>query len=138
MKLVTIATALVAALSLFGCATENDGEGGASLAGLRPAKPSADDPKSVGPALNPAIEAILNGAINQIPRGGNWVADPEISAETITKPFAMKDVCDSCDLIVVLRDARNPGELNVLDEYGHFSCRIWLDDNNQVERSDCK
>ncbi len=137
MKLATTTTALIAALSLFGCATDNDGEGGGHLAGLRPAKPSADDPKSFGPAPSPAIEKILNGDMGFDIRGGGFVADPEISAETIKSPFPIKGVCETCDLVVLV-DRRNPSELNVLDEYGRFFCRLWVSEDGHVESTDCR
>lgn len=137
MKLVATTTALVAALSLFGCATDNDGEGGAHLAGLRPAKPSLDDPKSIGPALNPAIEHLLNGGLVRDLRGGNFVADPEISAETIKPPFPIRGVCNVCE-VVVLHDRRVPGELNVLDEYGQYFCRFRVLDDGRVVDEGCR
>lgn len=137
MKLVTTTTALVAALSMFGCATDNDGEGGGHLAGLRPAKPSIDDPKSVGPTPSPAIEKILNGDMGFDVRGGDFLADPEISAETIKSPFPIKGICETCDL-VVLKDRRVPGELNVLDQYGRFFCTLWVGDDGHVNSTNCR
>jgi hypothetical protein len=102
MKLVTTATALVAALSLFGCATENDGEGGGFTAGLRPAKPSLEDITSSPAQPSGAIEQLLNGTVRN-PRGGDFLADPEISSETLKPPFPIRGVCEICD-VVVLRD----------------------------------
>lgn len=122
MKLVATTTALIAALSLFGCATENDGEGGGHLAGLRPAKPSIEDSTFFAPTLSPAIEKLLNGVITT-PRGVDFVSDPEISAETIKPPFSITGICKVCS-IVVLEDRRFPGELHVIDEDGNYFCRF--------------
>jgi hypothetical protein len=135
MKLVTTATALVAALSLFGCATENDGEGGGFTAGLRPAKPSLEDITSSPAQPSGAIEQLLNGTVRN-PRGSDFLADPEISSETLKPPFPIRGVCEICD-VVVLRDTRKPGEFTVVDDDGGYFCRYWVD-NGQITDNGCR
>jgi len=132
-------TALLVALSLVGCATDNDGEGGGYLAGLRPAKPSLDDQKSPVIGLNPAIEHVLTGGLAMKIHGGTSRTRDggEISAETIQTPFPIDGLCHSCE-VVVLRDARNPGELNVIDDFGRFFCRIWITESGTIESTDCR
>lgn len=138
MKLIVTATALVAALSLVGCATDNDGEGGAVQFGLRPAKPSLDDQKPPIANLNPAIAKVLNGGLTMNLHGTDLnTPEDEVMAETIKSPFPIAGLCHSCD-IVVLTDRRVPGELNVLDGYGQFFCRIWVNADGQFESTDCR
>ena len=51
MKLATGALAALSVSMVVGCATDNDGEGGGHLLGLRPAKPSLDDTKPPVPGV---------------------------------------------------------------------------------------
>ncbi len=137
MKLLATTTALVAALSLVGCATDNDGEGGGYLTGLRPAKPSLDDQKAPVGTLNPVIAHVLDGGlVMDIDRGKGLSTDDQVSAETITTPFPIAGLCHACE-VVVLRDRSVPNELNLLDQYDQFFCHIWVDDAGRFSSTDC-
>jgi hypothetical protein len=139
VKLVTALVATLAFVGFAGCADDNDGEGGAYVDGLRPAKPSLDDQKAPTPQLNPAIEHILNGGVGVIRGGMQRTPDGgEISAEEIKTPFPIDGLCHSCD-VIALRDMRKPSELNITDHFGHFFCRIWVDpETTQIESTDCR
>lgn len=139
MKLAT--AALAVSLSLFGCASDNDGEGGGYLDGLRPAKPSIDDTKPVAPGINPAVAFVLNGGLTHPIKEGAVITTPdggEVSAERINVPFPVEGLCIACE-VVVLRDARDPNELNLIDDHGHFFCRLWVDSTTgQLMSTDCR
>lgn len=134
MKL--IAAALF--VSLIGCAGDNDGEGGAYLFGMRPAKPSLDDPKPPRIDINPAIQFLLTRG-GPIPLGESFPTPDggEVSAELITPPFPIEGLCPGCDA-VVLTDARDPGELNLVEPDGQFLCRIWIAEDGHIEMTDCR
>ena len=139
MKLVT--AALAVSLALVGCASDNDGEGGGFVAGLRPAKPSLDDSKGPTVGINPAIQFILNGGLAMDIEKGSSILTPDggdVSAEHINVPFPIENLCTHCDDVLVLRDQRDPGELNVLDHTGHFFCRIWVEEDGHIVSSDCR
>jgi hypothetical protein len=131
-------TALVASLALVGCVGENDGSGGAHLEGLRPAKPSLDDPKLPTPTLTPGVSFLVqDGLVLGINGEVNQSGMENLSAETISQPFPIDGICTGCDLVVI-RDARNANDLLVIDELGKFLCHIWVDDNGAVESTSCR
>jgi len=138
VKLAATATALVAALSLFaGCATDNDGEGGQFAAGLRPAKPSADDViKNPFPNVKDGAQQVI---VTTIPDDGfddtDSLNNSNLVAETIQSPirFANVNIGDALDVLI---DHRNPTELHVVDGGGHLICRIWVD-KGHLQMSDC-
>jgi hypothetical protein len=130
------AAALV--VSLIGCAGEQDGEGGAFMDGLRPAKPSLDDPGPPGVDINPAVGFVLSGGAPIESELTVWTPDGgQVTAETIEVPFPIEGLCSACT-VIVLRDARNPAELNVVDIHGHFFCRLWTADDGHLVSTDCR
>jgi hypothetical protein len=135
---VKLAATVLAALSLIGCATDNDGEGGAYLVGMRPAKPSLDDSKPILPEANAALTHNYNGGLNWDDRGINGgTGDATLSAEDITLPFPIAGLCKVCN-VVALRDPRNPYEMTILDEVGNQYCKVWLDSDGHIETTDCR
>lgn len=129
---------LAVSMSLIGCVADNDGEGGGFLEGLRPAKPSIDDPKAPVVEVNSAIQFVLHTGV---PTKGDVIRTPdgvEVSAEAIAVPFPIDGLCIACDDVVVLRDARAPGELHVIDDVGNFFCRIWVADDGHLLTTDCR
>lgn len=139
MKLATAALAL--SVSLFGCATDNDGEGGASQEGLRPAKPSIDDVRASGSlGINPAINFIIRGGLSMDIEKGGAVLTPdggEVSAEHINVGFPIENLCVHCDDVLVLREARDPNDLHVIDSNGQFLCHIWTAPDGHIVSSNC-
>ncbi len=135
-----LAATVLAALSLVGCATDNDGEGGAYLVGMRPAKPSLDDAKPILPEANAALTHLYNGGLNWDIRGVNGgTEDSLISAEEISVPFPIAGLCKVCDTgVIALRDPRNPLELQIIDELGNQFCKIWVDADGNIETTDCR
>lgn len=137
MKLVAIATVLVASMSLIaGCATDNDGEGGGFTAGLHPAKLAKEDLPNPYPPVSDAVVDLVNGN-----NDNDVTVTPELGqhivVETIPSPFPIHETCKGCDLAVV-RSPLIPGELSVLDDAGNFVCHIWLDGDSQVKSTDCQ
>ena len=134
----------LAALSLslvVGCATDNDGEGGGHQVGLRPAKPSLDDTKAPTPQANDALNHYFNGGLSMDLRGANTDGDNNdmISAEHINVPFPIEGLCEICDEgVIALRNPRNPGELQIIDDVGNLFCKIWVDDRGHIETTDCR
>jgi hypothetical protein len=139
VKLTATATALVAALSIFaGCATDNDGEGGAYTAGLRPAKPNADDFHSTQPpAPAPAIDQLDQSIIPTSGAGSlDSLDNTELVAETIASPVKWGNI-DYGDAIDVLVNPRDPFHLHVLDDHGSgIACSIWVEDG-RVQWTNC-
>ena len=134
-----LAATVLAALSLIGCATDNDGEGGAYLVGMRPAKPSIDDAKPVLPEANAALTHIYNGGLIWDRGVGDGVYTGDVSAEEISVPFPISGLCKVCDSgVIALRDPRNPLELTILDELGNQFCKIWVDRDGNIETTDCR
>lgn len=130
MKLAAIATALVASLSLFaGCAADNDGEGGAFAAGLRPSKPSVDDVGNIPtvPGSNNALP-VVDSQHESITSYGY--------IESILPPVTITGLCDGCE-VDVLRSTAHPGELTVLDLNGDPLCSISVDKNDSVLSTTC-
>ena len=143
MKLAATATAIVASLVLFGCATENDGEGGGHLSGMRPAKPSLDDPKPPFATLNPAIEHVLTGGLTVDIRENGAIRLPggaEISAENINVPFPIDGLCQVCDSgVIALKDSRFPDEFHIVDDFGQFFCTVWFDQKTgHIRQTNCR
>jgi hypothetical protein len=137
---VKLAATVLAALSLVGCATDNDGEGGAYLVGMRPAKPSLDDAKPILPQANAALTHLYNGGLAWDIRGGEGgTNDVLISAEDISVPFPIEGLCKVCDTgVIALRDPRNPSELTIVDELGNQFCKIWVTPGGEIETTDCR
>lgn len=133
MKLLA-ATICLAAFA--GCATDEAPNGG-YLDGLRPAKPSLDDIRTIEP--NDRLVEALNG--NVAIRGDltDAVLDDNTIAETIDSPLPIKTGCLACNReIVVLRDPTHVGELQVIDDFGHLFCKIWLDNDGHLRSTDCR
>ena len=135
-----LAATVLAALSLIGCATDNDGEGGAYLVGMRPAKPSIDDSKPALPQANAELTHLYNGGLAWDIHGvGGNMDGVTVSAEEISVPFPIEGLCKVCDTgVIALRDPRNPFELQIIDELGNQFCKIWLDSDGNIETTDCR
>ena len=137
-----LALAGLAALSLVGCATENDGEGGAYMDGLRPAKPSLDDQKPPYATLNEDVaNYLINGGLT-INKAGVVQAtkDANISVDEVSVPFPIDGLCQVCDKgVIALVDNRFPDELNLVDRFGKFFCTMWVDqDTGRIVNDNCR
>ena len=140
-----LAAAALAAVSLMGCATENDGEGGAFLAGMRPAKPQSIDDvvRPIAVANTEAIEQLINGGLSA--GDVRWVVDTAggdlSSTDFLKPPFPINDICQMCSAdSLLIRPQRyvNPNDLMVLDVGNKFFCRIWVTDSGHIETTDCQ
>jgi hypothetical protein len=136
-----LALAGIAALSLVGCATENDGEGGAHMDGLRPAKPSLDDQKPPFATLNEDIaNYLINGGLAIDKAGGFKTGmDTNISVDEISVPFPIDGLCQVCEKgVIALVDNRFPDELNIVDKFGKFFCTLWVDESGRIVDDNCR
>lgn len=137
-----LALAALATLSLVGCATDNDGEGGAYLDGLRPAKPSLDDQKPPFATLNEDVaNYLINGglAIDKAGRNGNGLETTNISVDEVSVPFPIDGLCQVCDKgVIALVDNRFPDELNIVDKFGKFFCTLWVDESGRIVSDNCR
>lgn len=140
MKLAAAALAALSLSMVVGCATDNDGEGGAHLLGLRPAKPSLDDTKPPVPGVNNALNHYFNGGLYMDIRGVNdGDTEETISAESISVPFPIEGLCEICDDgVIALRNPRDPSELSIIDDVGNLFCKIWVDSDGHIETTDCR
>lgn len=134
MKLLA-ATICLAALSLTGCATDEETMGGAHLNGLRPAKPALDD--GSGPPPNPEISGMQKrGMINLEDLGVDGAY-----AETINPDFPINGVvCDNCEVTLIRLPPRNQSEVGkilVVSDGGEKLCTIFLDPEGGLDSSDC-
>jgi hypothetical protein len=134
------ATFALVVISLTGCATDNDGEGGAYLAGMRPAKPSIDDPTGTGLPQPPV------GQTETIQQKG-MIHLPDIAeglyAETIKPWFEVRNLCENCEVTLVTVPTADKtandgiGEISVVSDGGDQLCKIYLDQNGNLNTTDC-
>ena len=125
----------VAALALTGCVDETS-TGGAYLNGMRPAKPSLDNPDNSPLPANPEIfEGMNKRASIKMPD----LADG-VYAESMKPPVPMEGVCDDCEVIAfhIEDDISGLEEIRVFSDGGEYLCRIQLNDEGQVTVDDCK
>lgn len=137
MKLVAT-TLCIAALSLTGCATDDETNGGGFLEGLRPAKPSPQLPEDKEP-LEPQIEESM------YPVGPGlkiledfWTND--VLVETI-KPFdglPAEFTCDGCEVTLFRAPPSNSevGKITVVSDGAHLRCTIYISDDGTF--SNCR
>jgi len=132
--------AILATVTLLGCAAENDGEGGAAMEGLEPAKLAPDNPNgllanNVDPG--PGIDHVLEARAPVVGQDDLSTIDDNVTIERLTVPFPIEGLCTACD-VDVLRDLRNPGTLRVLDDRGQIFCRIWVGETGRLLSTDCR
>jgi hypothetical protein len=138
VKLITAALCL-AALSITGCATEDDvNEGGFSA--VRPSKPSLDTSST---ALHPNFEKIQQLGMIKI---GN-----DLRASSFQGAVVMSDgqwplpnnVCDGCEVTLVTIEqekVEDPGigEIEVMSDGGDRLCKIYLNGDGSLDTTNCQ
>ena len=133
--------ACVAALSLFGCADQPTTTGGEDLVGVRPAKPSIDDPTNLHTPVNPQIFEGMSGRTH--------VRQPDVQtsgtfAETIKPDGLVPGVCDNCEVIAIhVPSHSGTGDhtgLDNVDMYssdGTYLCSLTRDSSGLLVQNDC-
>jgi hypothetical protein len=130
------ATLCVAALSLTGC-LDDTSTGGGHMEGMRPAKPSLDNPSNSPLPANPDIFEGMNQRASirmpELSTDGVW-------AEAIKPPVPMEGVCDDCEVIafhITNKDTSALEEIRVFSDGGTYLCRITFD-QDQVTIDSCR
>jgi hypothetical protein len=125
---VKLAISCVAALSLAGC-LDDPTTGGGYLEGMRPAKPSLDNPNNSPLPVNPEIFEGMNKASSiEMPE-----LDTNVIVETISPPVPMDEVCDNCQVIAFhIHHSDSLDEIRVFSDGGNFLCKIFLNDKGSV------
>jgi hypothetical protein len=139
---VKLAAMFCVALLSVGCATDDEITGGGFLAGLRPAKPSADDPGT-------AVGAVPDVSGNGLQKIGMWQQDPllhgsDLHAETILDGHAPlpNEVCGGCEVTLITvggtsADSGRIGEIEVVDDGGDHICTIVVSADGTQDTYDC-
>lgn len=126
----------VAGLSLTGCLDEPT-TGGGYLAGMRPAKPSIDNPTNSDlPAYPDIFEGMSSRSAFTMP---DLNAD-NVFVETMTPPVPMPEVCENCQVTAahVVDDSYMLEEIRVFSDGGVPICRIFLDtESGTTIHDDC-
>ena len=140
MKLITAALCL-AALSITGCATEDDvNEGGFSA--VRPSKPSLDTSST---ALHPDADRLQK--LGMIDTSDNLRASGFQGAIVMSDgewPLP-NNVCDGCEVTLVTvgidndkADSGAVGQLDVMSDGGNRLCKIYLNGDGSLDTTNCQ
>jgi hypothetical protein len=138
MKLLA-ATLCIAALSLTGCATDDETNMGGYLGGMRPAKPSLDTTPS---AQHPDFHDLQK--VGTIDTSDNLRASSYQSATIISDgdyPLP-NEVCGGCEVTLVTvtqdkADSSGIGEIDVLSDGGNRLCKIYLNEDGSLDTTTC-
>lgn len=123
----------VAALSLAGC-VDQETTGGGQLAGMRPAKPSIDDPGNLPTGANPTIFEGMNYkstiSIPDVDADGMYGHLGGMNEPAVPAPH----VCESCEVTAIKLPAQQNGidEVHLVKDGETEVCRIYLNDNDVV------
>jgi hypothetical protein len=123
----------VAALSLIGCVDEPTG-GGGQLEGLRPAKPTFDDP-DVSPT---GANTDVNNKNAQLPPHQLPVDTDGFYGHlggVALPPEPAPEICPNCEVTAIRLPEENSygiDEVRVVSDGGLELCRIYLDDSGYV------
>jgi hypothetical protein len=133
-----LATFCLAALSLTGCATDDETNMGGYLSGMRPAKPSLDDGSGTPPrpAVDEDMQKAGNMRIHQDLRG------IDVVATTVAPWFPLPDnVCgDNCTVVLIPVPEATGSEVGRIDVYsdgGDKLCSIYQTSDNSYDTKDC-
>jgi hypothetical protein len=138
VKLITAALCL-AALSITGCATNDDAnEGGYSA--VRPSKPSLDTSST---AQHPDFDRLQK--IGMIDTSDNLRASGFQGAVVMSDgewPLP-NNVCDGCEVTLVTVDqdkVEDPGigEIDVMSDGGNRLCKIYLNGDGSLDTTNCQ
>jgi hypothetical protein len=135
------ATLLFAALSVTGCATDDESNMGGYLAGMRPAKPSLD---TTGSAQNPDVSGNGFQKIGTIDTSDNLRASG-FHAEIISDgdyPLP-NEVCGGCEVtLVTVEQGKSEtgaiGEIDVMSDGGDRLCKIYLNEDGNLDTTNCQ
>jgi hypothetical protein len=140
MKLLA-ATLCIAALSITGCATDDESNMGGYLAGMRPAKPSLDTATT---SLNPDVSNNGFQKVGTIDTSDN-LRDTGLRAEIISDgqyPLP-NEVCGGCEVTLITvdqgkSDTGGIGEIDVLSDGGNRLCKIYLNSDGSLDTTNCQ
>jgi hypothetical protein len=140
MKLLA-ATLCIAALSVTGCATDDDSNMGGYLAGLRPAKPSLDTSNT---ATTPDVSGNGFQKIGTIDTSDN-LRESGFRATIINDgdyPLP-NEVCGGCEVTLVTIDQGKSdtgaiGEIDVMSDGGDRLCKIYLNQDGSLDTTACQ
>jgi len=129
--------ACVVAVSLLGCADQPTTTGGDNLVGIRPAKPSIDNPTGEETPANPKIFEGMQSKVEY--RFHNVGGD--VFAESITTETPIPGVCDSdpCEVIAihyVNTDHNGLENVDMISSEGQQICKLQLN-QGEIVSSDC-
>lgn len=137
-----LAAMLCVALFSVGCATDVETTGGGFLAGLRPAKPSLDDPGTPSGSV-PDISG--NGFQNAgMFKQDQLLHQSDLSAESIKDGNAPlpNEVCGGCEVTLITvsgntADNGGIGEIDVVNDGGDHICSLVRGPDGEIDSSDC-
>jgi len=138
MKLLA-ATLCIAALTVTGCATDDESNMGGFLGGMRPAKPSLETTPS---AQHPDFNTLQK--VGTIDTSDNLRASGYMSATVISDgdyPLP-NEVCGGCEVTLVTvnqdkADSAGIGEIDVLSDGGNRLCKIYLNQDGSLDTTTC-
>lgn len=138
MKLLA-ATLCIAALSVTGCATDDESNMGGFLGGMRPAKPSLDTLPS---AQRPEATDIQKTGI--IDTSDNLRASGFRATIISDGDYPLpNEVCGGCEVTLVTVDQNEVdtggiGEIDVMSDGGDRLCKIYLNQDGSLDTTTCQ
>jgi hypothetical protein len=140
MKLLA-ATLCLAALTVTGCATDDDTNMGGYLAGLRPAKPSLDTSNT---STTPDVSGNGFQKIGTIDTSDNLRATGYHATIISDGDYPLpNNVCDGCEVTLVTvdqggLDTGSVGEIDVMSDGGNRLCKIYLNSDGSLDTTNCQ
>lgn len=138
------ATFCIAALSLVGCADVETVNGG-HLAGMRPAKPSLENPNDSDFPQTPDqfVDGVNQRGMFDLPEGLDRI--PGVYAETIDDGYypLPGNVCGGCQVTLITVPPRDTstnsdfGEIHVVNDGGNRICKILMNQDGSLDTRDC-
>lgn len=140
MKLLAT-TFCLAALSVTGCATDDETNMGGYLAGMRPAKPALDNGEGDPPVPQNTGDKEARGMVQF---NEDFVPDGVTATDVKPDIPLPENICENCDLIYItippnsgIRDASEFGEIRVVSDGGDQLCRIFMNQDGSPGTVDC-
>jgi hypothetical protein len=140
MKLLA-ATLCIAALSVTGCATDDETNMGGYLGGMRPAKPSLDTTSS---AQHPDVSNEGFQKVGTIDTSDNLRASGFRATIISDGDYPLpNEVCGGCEVTLVTVDQNDVdtggiGEIDVMSDGGNRLCKIYLNQDGSLDSTTCQ
>ncbi len=140
MKLLT-ATLFLAALSVTGCATDDETNMGGYLGGMRPAKPSLDTTSN---ALHPDVSNEGFQKVGMIDTSDDLRASGYRATVISDGDYPLpNEVCGGCEVTLVTVDQGGVdtgaiGEIDVMSDGGDRLCKIYLNQDGSLDTTTCQ